>query len=118
MLPSGGRTPEELGRLLEDAVILRDVDAVAELFHAEAAVSLEGGRRPAARGRRQIADAIASAWDFRFTEDVRVVVQAGTCALGIGRNDTHVLQRSPGGLWQYLISIWSETDHEKGASHA
>lgn len=114
----GGRTPEELESLLEDAVILRDVQAVAELFHTDAAVSLGGGRLPAARGRSEIAAAIASAWDRRFTADIAMVVQAGACALSVGRGGTHVLRRSPDGLWQYLISVWNPTDDTRGDIHA
>ena len=50
----GARTPEELETLLEDAFVVRDRDALAQLFE-DGAVLVAGGGRPEARGGSQIA---------------------------------------------------------------
>jgi hypothetical protein len=57
-MDAGARTPEELETLLEDAFVLHDPQALAQLFHPGA--TLVTDRLPEARGRRQIALVAAS----------------------------------------------------------
>ena len=53
-MPVGARTPEELETLLEDAFVLHDPRALAQLFQP-GAMLVVGGGLPEARGHRQIA---------------------------------------------------------------
>ena len=61
-MTAGGRTPEELETLLEDALLMRDAEALTPLF--EDAGVLVAGRRPQLlRGPREIARAARLLWD-------------------------------------------------------
>jgi hypothetical protein len=53
-MEAGAWTPEELETLLEDAFVLRDHQALAQLFEP-GAVLVAGGGLPEARGRQDIA---------------------------------------------------------------
>jgi hypothetical protein len=100
---SGGRTPEELETLLEDAVLMDDADAAARLFEpygllfAEGTacelVSREGIRRAAA------------GWLFRdgYLGTARHVLQAGDTALLLGADVVSVVRRREDGSWKYVI---------------
>ena len=61
-MQAGARTPEELETLLEDAFVLRDQHALAQLFQPGPILVPSGGL-PEARGRRQIAQVAAQLWD-------------------------------------------------------
>lgn len=50
---AGARTPEELETLLEDALVIRDGEALAALFGSGAAL-VTGGERPARRRDRAV----------------------------------------------------------------
>jgi hypothetical protein len=60
-MDAGARTPEELETLLEDAFVLHDPQALAQLFHPGA--TLVTDRLLEARGRRQIALVAAQLWE-------------------------------------------------------
>ena len=76
-MPAGARTPEELETLLEDAFVLHDPQALAELFQPGAMLVVSGGL-PEARGRRQIARVAAQLWDAErsYLADPRRILQA------------------------------------------
>ena len=72
MTSVGGDTPEELGTLLEDALLLRDADAVAWLFDdGSLLVAAEAGQQVC--GREEIVEAAAvlagdqDSWCWRRT---------------------------------------------------
>ena len=60
---AGARTPEELETLLEDAFVVHDLQALAQLFQPGAMLVTD--RLPEARGRRQITQVAAQLWDSK-----------------------------------------------------
>ncbi len=102
--------------MLEDAFIMRDANSLTSLFQ-EGAVLRCGMRE--AHGPDEIAAVVTALWerDAQFVADVRRVVQAGDTALIFGRG-THVLNRTNGGPWRYVISILESVPTEGGESHA
>ena len=105
-MEAGARTPEELETLLEDAFVLHDHQALAQLFHP-GAILVAGGRLPEARGRRQIARVAARLWDLdrSYLADPRRVLQARDTALVLGGGAINVVRRDGDGSWRYAISI-------------
>ena len=86
---AGARTPEELETLFEDALLVRDRQALAALF--EAGAVLVAGDGPPARGGAAIARLALAMWagDGAYVADPRRVVQARDIALdrrGAGRS--------------------------------
>ena len=81
-MDAGARTPEELETLLEDAFVLHDHHALAQLFHPGAMLVASGGL-PEARGRRQIAQVATQLWDSQrlYLADPRRVLQVRDTAL-------------------------------------
>jgi hypothetical protein len=61
-MEAGARTPEELETLLEDAFVLCDHRALAQLFQP-GAMPVVGGGLAEARGRRQITRVATQLWD-------------------------------------------------------
>jgi ketosteroid isomerase-like protein len=97
----GARTPEELETLLEDAFVLRDQEAVGELFEPGAVLVVDGSCE--ARGRREIvraAGAIPS-----YTADAQRVIQSGDIALVIGGSAISITRRGPDERWRYLVVL-------------
>jgi ketosteroid isomerase-like protein len=105
-MEAGARTPEELETLLEDAFVLRDHHALAQLFHPGAILVPSGGL-PEARGRRQIAQVAAQLWDSQhlYLADPRRVLQARDTALVLAGRATNVAGRAQDGSWRYAISL-------------
>jgi hypothetical protein len=105
-MPAGARTPEELETLLEDAFVLHDPQALAELFNPSAMLVASGGL-PEARGRRQIARVAAQLWDAErlYLADPRRVLQARDTALAVSGRATNVVRRTDNGSWRYAISV-------------
>ena len=105
-MEAGARTPEELETLLEDAFVLHDHQALAQLFHP-GAILVAGGRLPEARGRRQIARVAAQLWDLdrSYLADPRRVLQVRDTALVLAGHAINVGRRGDDGLWRYAISI-------------
>lgn len=103
-MSAGARTPEELETLFEDAFVLRDHEALAQLFHPEA-VLIPGGGLPVARGREQIALTLRSLWaqERLYLADPRRVLQEGNTALVLSDRATSVLRRANGRTWRYVI---------------
>jgi hypothetical protein len=103
---AGARTPEELESLLEDAFLLHDRRALAQLFQP-GAVLVCGGGLPEARGHRQIARVAAQLWasDHSYLADPRVVLEVRDTALVLAGHATNVLRRADDGCWRYAISL-------------
>jgi hypothetical protein len=102
----GARTPEELETLLEDAFLLHDPQALAQLFQP-GAMLVAGGGLPEARGRRQIARVAAQLWDSErlYLADPRRVFQVRDTALVLAGHATNVVRRTDNGSWRYAISL-------------
>jgi hypothetical protein len=105
-VPVGARTPEELETLLEDAFVLHDPQALAQLFQPGATLVVGGGL-PKARGRRQIARVAAQLWDSQrlYLADPRRVLQARDTALVVSGRAINVARRTDNGSWRYAISL-------------
>ena len=105
-MPAGARTPEELETLLEDAFVLHDLQAVAELFQPGAMLVVSGGL-PEARGRRQIARVAAQLWDAErlYLADPRRILQVRDTALVVSGRVINVVRRTDNGSWRYAISL-------------
>jgi hypothetical protein len=103
---AGARTPEELETLLEDAFVLRDADAVAQLFEARSVLVAGAGPRET-RGRGEIARVAAEMWGLRRTylADPRRVLQVRDTALVVSSCAINVARRGADGSWRYTISV-------------
>jgi hypothetical protein len=102
---AGARTPEELETLLEDAFVLHDHHALAQLFQPGAMLVTD--RLPEARGHRQIAQVAAQLWDSQrlYLADPRRVLQVRDTALVLAGGTTNVARRGDDGTWRYAISL-------------
>jgi hypothetical protein len=98
------RTPEELELLLEDAFVLHDHEALAQLFEPEALLHPAGWRGPA-HGREQIGRLMLDLWDHQliYVAEPRTVLQLRGTALIISDQAVNVLRRGPDGTWRYAI---------------
>lgn len=105
-MEAGARTPEELETLLEDAFVLHDHQALAQLFHP-GAILVAGGGLPEARGRRQIARVAAQLRDSQrlYLADPRRVLQVHDTALVLAGRAINVIRRGDDGSWRYAISL-------------
>ena len=105
-MQAGARTPEELETLLEDAFMLHDQQALAQLFHP-GAMLVVGGGLPEARGRRQIAQVAVQLWDSQllYLADPRRILQVRDTALVLAGRATNVVRRAEDGSWRYAISL-------------
>ena len=103
---AGARTPEELETLLEDAFVLHDPQALAQLFHP-GAMLVVGGGLPEARGRQQIARAAARLWDLdrSYLAESRRIHQARDTVLVLAGHAINVARRGTDGSWRYTISL-------------
>ena len=104
-MPAGARTPEELETLLEDAFVVHDPQALAQLFEP-GAMLMVGGGLPEARGRRQIAQVAAQLWDAQrlYLAEPRRVLQVRDTALVLAGRAINVTCRD-NGSWRYAISL-------------
>jgi len=109
-LVMGGRTPEELEMLLEDASVLRDTDALGRLF-VEGALLVRGDS--SARGLDAVVRLIPSTWEAghtHLTGEGRVL-QARDLALAVGRDRISVMRRGRDHRWRYAIVLeWAQED--------
>lgn len=99
------RTPEELSTLLEDAFLLRDPDAIADLFERHALLLVDGGCRQA-RGHNEIATVAGAIWasDRTYLATPGPVIRARDTALLLGPAPG-VARRARDGSWRYAISL-------------
>jgi hypothetical protein len=105
----GARTPEELEALLEDAFVVRDRDAVAELFE-DGAVLVRDRRE--ARGGDEIARWAREMWarERTYLAEPRRVLQARDTGLVLTRHGINVVRRGTDGAWRYAIALLSRDD--------
>jgi len=105
-MEAGARTPEELETLLEDAFVLHDHHALAQLFQP-GAMLVVGGGLPEARGRRQIARVAAQLWDSEhsYLADPRRVLQVRDTALVLAGRAINVARHGDDGFWRYAVSL-------------
>jgi ketosteroid isomerase-like protein len=118
MEPLAG-SPDELDALFEDAIVVRDRDAVVRLFAQGAVLVAEGGREEV-RGPHAIADSVAAAWgrDHTFIADPRRVVQARDLALVLAGHGISVMRRGDDRAWRYAISLLAFEPPPKGGPTA
>ena len=104
-MSAGARTPEELETLLEDALVIRDRDALLALFEG-GAVLVVGDERPACGGE-EIGRRALSAWDGdrTYVADPRRVMQARDIALIVAGRGINVARRDRDGTWRYAIVL-------------
>jgi ketosteroid isomerase-like protein len=109
----GARTPEELETLLEDAVVIRDHEALSRLFEADAVLVGGDGRR--AQGAEEIALCVKAMWDGNgtFVADPRHVLQSRDTALVVARESVSVMRRGSDGGWRFAISLLSSEREER-----
>lgn len=102
----GARTPEELDQLLEDAFVLRDCTALAQLFE-ESAVLIAGDDLSEARGHNEITLVAAQMWkkDQRYISDPTRIIQSNDIALVTGPSGVSVVRRSLDRSWHYTIAL-------------
>jgi ketosteroid isomerase-like protein len=105
-MAAGGQTPEELETLLEDALLMRDAEALAELFEDAGVLVVGHGPQPI-RGPAQIARSAWLLWRHQpgYLAGPRRVWQARDTALLLGDGVIHVARRGPDGSWKYAISV-------------
>jgi hypothetical protein len=101
----GARSPEELEMLLEDAFVVRDGEALVELFENRAV--LVTGDRKEARGEDEIARFASALWDRdrTYIADPGQVLQAGDTALVVAARGINVARRGRDGAWRYAIAL-------------
>jgi ketosteroid isomerase-like protein len=99
------RTPEELETLFEDALITRDVAAVAALFE-EGAVLISGTEHLAQGGVAIAALALAT-WsgDRVYVANPCQVMQARDVALIVTTPGINIMRRGDDGVWRYAIIV-------------
>ena len=107
----GARTPEELETLFEDAFVIRDREALVQLFE-EGAVLVAGDGPQEARGGEEIARFATAMWerDRTYLADPRRIVQARDTALVVAEGGINAVRRGSDGAWRYAISLLSLDD--------
>jgi hypothetical protein len=102
----GGQTPEELETLREDALLMHDADALAQLFE-EAGVLVVAHGAWQAPGAWEIARGSWPLWRHQrgYLAAPRRVFQARDTALLLGDGIINVARRGPDGSWRYAISL-------------
>lgn len=105
-MPSGARSPEELETLLEDAFLLHDTEATAQLFEA-GAVLATGDSPTVAHGARAIARRATELWTGQhiYLANPRRILLAGGTGLVVASRAINVARRSADGAWRYTISL-------------
>jgi ketosteroid isomerase-like protein len=104
----GARTPEELETLFEDAFVVRDSEALAQLFEDDAVLVAHDGKAKA-RGGEAIAHLATAIWegDRTYLADPRHVLQARDTALVVAKRSINVVRRGRDGAWRYAIALLS-----------
>ena len=109
-MTGGARTPEDLETLLEDTFVLRNGEAIAELFEDGAVLVADG--TGTARGGPEIEHLVTEMWQRNRTylAEPRRIVQAGNTALIMTEGGANVVRRGADGTWRYAIALLSQ-DH-------
>jgi hypothetical protein len=108
----GARTPEELETLLEDALVLRDLRALATLCET-GAICVAGEERPV-YGGEAIGRMAMATWngDRLYLADPRCVLVACDIALVVGEHGINVVHRGSDGAWRYVIRLQQDATDE------
>ena len=98
--------------MFEDAFVVRDRQAIAELFE-DGAVLVRGGTPKEARGTQEIARVATELWarDLTYLADPQRVLQARDTALVVAQQGINVLRRGGDGTWRYAISLLALDDN-------
>jgi ketosteroid isomerase-like protein len=106
----GASTPEELELLFEDALVLGDRDAVAQLFDHEAVLVAADGATEA-RGSQRIARLATTMCDhgYSYLADPRLVLQTLDITLVVAERYINVMRRHDR-RWRYAISLLHTDD--------
>ena len=101
--------------LFEDAFVVRDRAAVAELFEDGALLVMADTARQA-RGAAEIARVATEIWarGLTYFADPRQVLQARDTALVVAQHGLNVVRRGEGGTWRYAISLLGCKDDTSG----
>jgi hypothetical protein len=103
LCPAGGRTPEELETLLEDAIVLGDIEGLLTLFAPRGV--LAGPVTAPAHGPTDIAQSaralISVGW--AYVAEPMLVLQADRTALVVAPHALNVVRKGRDGLWRYEI---------------
>ena len=102
---TGGRTPEELEMLFEDALLLRDHQVLTALFESGATLVM-GGEQPI-RGSDAIARAALATRKGigGYVADPQRLLLARNIALAITDHGVNVMHRGDDGAWRYAIVL-------------
>ena len=114
-MATGARTPEELETLLEDTLVLRDYEALSDLFEQWAVLEVDGARSRL-NGAAPI-DAFGSGGsDDSYLAQPLMVIQARDIALVVTLLGANVVRRGADGCWRYAI-FHIRNQASKGAKH-
>src|SRR5829696_2967538 len=102
---SGARTPEELERLFEDALLVRDHKVLTALFESGATLVMSSDE-PVRGGEAIARAALASRNGIgAYVADPRRVLLARNCALVVTDQGVNVMHRGDDGAWRYAIVL-------------
>lgn len=108
-MSAGARTPEELETLLEDTLLLRDHQALAELFEDGAVLVVNDEQ--SAWGEAIARLALATwAGGQTYVANPQWVMQARDIALIVSARGINVVRRRSDGTWRYAIVRQSVND--------
>jgi ketosteroid isomerase-like protein len=99
-MTAGARTPDELDALLEDALVLRDREAVRLLFASDALLAVSPGAE--VRGEQAIWCALT---ERHYVARPGRVLRARETALVVAGSAIHVLHRGGDRSWRSRISL-------------
>jgi Domain of unknown function (DUF4440) len=110
-MADGALTPEDLETLLEDAFVLRNGEAIAELFEDGAVLVADDGTREA-RGHEEIARLARQMCrrNRSYLAEPSRIVQAGNTALIMTERGANVVRRGTDGAWRFAIALLPQ-DH-------
>jgi hypothetical protein len=101
----GSKTPEELETLLEDAFVLRDCVALADLFEDRSVLLESAGTGRLAQ--EAIAIAAEEVWETvdRYLGGRHRIFKSRDTALLVGDGAINVARRGDDGAWRFAISL-------------
>jgi hypothetical protein len=117
-MTKGAHSPEELETLMEDALLLRDGRALAQLFEVRGLFVSDYGQSQA-RGHDEIAQSIYSTPHLAegYTAEPRNIFHARDLALLVGDDVINVVRRGRDRLWKVVISV-RYTGNQSSSSRA